>query len=56
MSCETEGHCWHPKKGAIAMVVPDGHVVQQCCDCPAIRTIHEAHVGDPLKAGRLGKR
>jgi hypothetical protein len=41
--CCSSAHCWHRKNGAIWMVVKDGHVVQECCRCPATRTIHLDH-------------
>lgn len=37
-------HCWHAYCGPIWMVIPDGHTVQKCCKCPAMRTIHVDHV------------
>lgn len=36
-------HCWHLKRGAIWMVVKDGHVIQECCKCPQTRSIHGDH-------------
>jgi hypothetical protein len=41
--CCSSAHCWHRKTGAIWMVVKDGHVLQECCRCPATRTIHLDH-------------
>lgn len=38
-------HCWHAYRGAIFMVIPDGHMVQKCCKCPATRTVHVEHSG-----------
>lgn len=37
--------CWHFYVGAIWMVVPEGHVVEQCCACGASRTVHREHHG-----------
>lgn len=37
---------WHLYTGVIHMVVPAGHVVQHCCKCDAMRTVHRAHVRD----------
>ena len=37
-------HCWHLKQGPIYMVVNDGHVVQKCCHCGAIRQVHRDHI------------
>lgn len=36
-------HCWHPFRGAIWMVIPSGHTLEQCCKCRATRTIHLDH-------------
>jgi len=36
-------HCWHAHEGPLFMVVPDGHIVQECCKCQAHRTIHRDH-------------
>jgi hypothetical protein len=44
--CCDSGHCWHAKHGAIWMVVKDGHVVQECCRCPATRSVHRDHAMD----------
>ncbi len=44
-STEEHRHCWHSYRGAIWMVVPDGHVVQKCCKCTAMRTTHVDHCG-----------
>ena len=30
-------HCWHDYRGAIWMVIPDGHIVQKCCKCSRTR-------------------
>lgn len=35
----------HLHHGPIHMVVPDGHVVESCCICQALRTIHMEHRG-----------
>lgn len=39
------GHqcCFHDYRGAIWMVIPDGHVLQKCCKCEATRLIHVDH-------------
>src|SRR5438094_5250299 len=37
-------HCWHVYRGAIWMVLPDGHVLEKCCLCPATRTVHVEHL------------
>ncbi len=37
-------HHWHLYTGPILMVIPHGHVVQDCCVCNALRTIHKGHV------------
>lgn len=39
----THEHCYHPRRGPIHMLVPDGHVVEQCCSCGKVRTVHAAH-------------
>lgn len=36
-------HCWHAFRGPLMMVVPDGHVVETCCKCHKMRTIHADH-------------
>lgn len=36
-------HCVHPYLGALHMVVPDGHVVVQCCECDGLYTHHSGH-------------
>jgi hypothetical protein len=36
-------HCFHQKEGPVWMVVPDGHIVQECCRCHEIRVIHLDH-------------
>lgn len=38
-------HCWHAFRGPIWMVIPDGHMVQKCCQCEATRTVHVEHAG-----------
>lgn len=40
MSCK---HCWHRHNGPILLVVHDGEIVQTCCRCHRIRTIHRDH-------------
>lgn len=46
---QNHGHCWHAYQGPIWMVIPDGHVVQKCCQCPATRTIHQDHAREEKK-------
>ena len=41
-------HCYHALRGIIAMVIPNGHTVQKCCKCEAIRTIHIDHANSWL--------
>jgi len=36
-------HCWHLFRGALLMVVPDGHIVEKCCKCTATRSLHRDH-------------
>jgi len=36
-------HCWHAHRGPIWMVVPNGHILQDCCKCHATRLIHVDH-------------
>lgn len=36
-------HCFHPYRGVLHMVVPDGHVVRKCCKCPKMETVHRGH-------------
>lgn len=43
---DDHSHCWHIFRGPIWMVVPDGHIVQQCCECQTSRTIHADHAHD----------
>lgn len=38
-------HCYHASTRPIMMLIPDGHTVQKCCECPATRTVHVDHVG-----------
>lgn len=40
---DSHEHCWHIFGGPIWMVVPDGHVVEECCHCHQHRTIHIEH-------------
>jgi len=44
MSINNHTHCWHLFFGSIHMVIPNGHVIQECCSCETIRTIHRDHV------------
>jgi hypothetical protein len=34
------------------MVIPDGHIVQECCKCKSHRTVHVDHV---FEHGRYGR-
>lgn len=36
-------HCWHPWSGPISMVLPNGHVLMNCCGCGMSETRHSAH-------------
>jgi len=36
-------HCRHTYRGSLMMVIPDGHVPEQCCKCDAMRTVHAEH-------------
>lgn len=47
LTCST--CCFHVFTGPIWMVVPDGHVVQKCCHCSAMRTIHRCHMYENAK-------
>lgn len=29
------------------MVIPDGHVTQKCCRCPATQVVHKDHIRRP---------
>lgn len=40
--CEN-GCCLHVFRGPIWMVVPDGHIVMQCCKCQCTKTVHAEH-------------
>jgi hypothetical protein len=44
-------HCWHAYRGALHMVIPDGHTVQKCCKCEATRTIHMDHAHEDARKG-----
>ena len=35
--------CFHLYGGPIWMVIPDGHVVEKCCQCNCTRTVHAEH-------------
>jgi hypothetical protein len=37
-------HCYHRYHGVIWMVVPDGHMVMQCCKCGDMELEHREHV------------
>lgn len=43
-------HCWHIHRGPIWMVIPDGHVLQNCCQCGASRMIHIDHATEHCRA------
>lgn len=43
---ECEKCCYHAKKGPIMMVIPDGHIVQECCKCHNTRVVHIDHLKD----------
>lgn len=36
-------HCYHAHRGPIWMVIPNGHVVEECCKCHSTRTVHVEH-------------
>jgi hypothetical protein len=36
-------HCLHPYRGAIHMVLPDGHTLMKCCKCEHTETKHRDH-------------
>lgn len=44
---EDHQHCWHMAEGPLLMQVKDGHLVQCCCKCQALRQIHRAHAYQP---------
>lgn len=48
----THSHCWHVHRGAIWMVLKDGHIVQECCRCEATRTIHAEHAKEAPHVNR----
>lgn len=48
MGCLIEGHhCGHRVGRVVGVVVPAGHVMQACCQCPARRTVREVEARDP---------
>jgi len=49
-------HCWHVYSGPIHMVIPNGHIVQQCCKCESTRTVHVDHAYDNQRAGQRFRR
>jgi hypothetical protein len=55
LTSDDHEHCWHFYHGAIHMVIPDGHVVRQCCKCQAIRAVHADHALDQHERGRKWK-
>ena len=44
-------HCWHPHCGPIWMVIPPGHILEQCCKCGTTRTVHYGHCSHPYPHG-----
>lgn len=50
---QCEPHCWHLHTGALLLVVKDGHVVESCCKCNAMRQIHRDHRAE-WPSGRRG--
>ena len=43
--CDGQNHCWHLHTGPLLMVVPEGHVVEKCCQHPeATRLVHVDHL------------
>lgn len=53
---ENHQHCWHLFSGPIWMVLPDGCVIEQCCECPANRVIHRDHAGLHRRLERTSTR
>lgn len=45
-------HCFHAYRGAIHMVVPDGHVLEKCCKCETTRMIHVDHQFDHARQNK----
>jgi len=45
-------HCYHIFSGVIHMVVPNGHILQECCHCGSTRTVHAAHAHEPAPVRR----
>jgi len=39
-------HCYHIYQGSFMRVLPDGHVLQKCCNCCSTRTVHKDHLGE----------
>jgi hypothetical protein len=39
----THKHCFHTYNGIIHMVIPDGHILEKCCQCPTTRLVHMEH-------------
>jgi hypothetical protein len=37
-------HCYHIYQESLMMVIPDGHVVQKCCKCECMQTVHQDHM------------
>lgn len=45
--------CFHIYRGALWMVIPDGHVVEKCCKCGNMRTVHIEHRLDRIPICKL---
>lgn len=45
IKCSDRTCCYHVFRGAIHMVIPEGHAVLQCCKCHNIVTKHSDHFG-----------
>lgn len=45
MSCYRNccDHCYHAYCGPIWMVIPQGHVILQCCKCHQMTVVHHDH-------------
>ena len=39
-------HCFHAYRGVIWMVIPDGHILEKCCNCEITRLVHVDHARD----------
>ncbi len=50
-------HCYHAIRaggGIVAWVIPKSHIVEICCKCDSIRTIHVDHAADGCYTTRIG--